>query len=126
VRKVRAFPYYAQKLAYFAFERAGKELSPSDLPHAFQALQKDEERAFEGFLHSLTGTQLSLLNALAKEPTAQLQAHSYVHRHRLVSGSIRKAKDRLIELDLIEQTPEGAWQVVDPVFEAWLQDNLAL
>jgi hypothetical protein len=126
VDEVQCFPYYAQKLAYFVFERASQEVRLEDVRKGFNFLLKDESPSFEGILLGLPPQQIALLRALASEPTTSIFSQQYMHRHRLSSvGGTQGAKKRLSSLDLIEQDKKKVWKVVDPVMARWLEENIS-
>ena len=122
VTSVRCFPYYAQKLAYFIFERVESEVSLSDVEKGIRLLLKNETPIFEGIFLGLAPGQIALLKAIALEPGKSIFSQRYIQSHRLGStGGAQAAKKKLLQLDLIEQK-EKVWRVVDPVFAKWLLD----
>jgi len=123
VDMVESFPYYAQKLAYFVFDRAGKEAVPQDVDNGLRVLLKDETPTFEGILLALAPQQIALLRAIARDPSPSLFSQGYLRRHRLGSiGGAQAAKKKLLKLDLIEQV-DKIWKVVDPVMKKWLENR---
>ena len=57
------------------------------------------------------------------EPGKKLYSTDYMARHRLKStGGVQNSLDVLTKEDLIEKRePTGFWEVVDPLFKAWLE-----
>ena len=124
VDQVECFPYYAQKLAYFVFDRSESEVTQEDVDAGFFLLLKEENPVFEGMLMGLAPQQVALLRSLSAESTSSLFSQDYLRRHRLGSiGGVQGARKRLEELDLIEQGDKKVWRIVDPVFSRWLQDK---
>lgn len=120
VTTVDCFPYYAQKLAYFIFQKTRKMVRPLDVHQGLQLLIKNEEPAFEGILLGLTPVQIGLIRALATEPSSSLYSQQYIQRHRLGSlGGVQAARKKLLQLDLIENQ-EKVWRLVDPLFKEYL------
>ena len=88
---------------------------------------ESERIVFESILQGITTKQITLLSALAGEPTAKLYSASYMSQHNLGStGGIQQSLDSLSKKDLIEKNHEtGVWTVVDPLFKNWLM-NMSL
>ncbi|RJQ67596.1 MAG: ATP-binding protein [Desulfobacteraceae bacterium] len=121
---VRCFPYYAQKLAYFVFERSGDKVEEKDVKLGIETLFRDETPTFEGVLLGLAPQQIALLRAIALEPSHSIFSQEYLRRHRLGStGGAQAAKKKLLKLDLIEQDNK-TWRVVDPIMDKWLRKYL--
>ena len=123
VKKVGAFPYYAQKLAYFVFEYA-KNSGTVGEPEAIAGLSdmlSNEKAAFESTLQGIPSQQRMFLKALANEPTKQPFARDYTRKHNLGSlSALQNAVKQLQYLDLIELDDEQYWTIVDPVFRLWM------
>ena len=68
----------------------------------------------------LTPSQKRLLYALCRQPTAHVFAADYMAKHRLTSGSIRSALDKLNNLYLIKRDSAGVWRLANPGMQAWL------
>jgi hypothetical protein len=114
-------PYYAEKLAFFAWELAEK-VSMEAVQDALEKLLASERPVFEAILLGLPAQQRRLLQAIAREPTSKLLANAYLRRHNLGSvGGVQHATKQLEDLDLVEREEEkGRWKLVDPVFARWL------
>lgn len=123
VNLVGAFPYYAQKLAYFTFAqaKAGGEVGNGDVAAGLSSMISNEKAAFESILQGIPSQQRMFLRALAKEPTKQPFAKAYTRNHNLGSlSALQNALKQLHQLDLIEQDEDNYWHIVDPVFRQWL------
>jgi hypothetical protein len=113
------YPYYAQALAYHVFDIAAKKVTTEDVDIGFDRLLSSERYAYEAIVQGLTGTQTSLLRALAAEPDSKILSSDFTARHKLSVGGVQSAQKKLVELDLIEKN-EDVWRVVDPIFAVWL------
>ncbi len=124
IDRVRCYPYYTQKFAYFVYNRCGRKVTKQDMDDGLSDLVTAEKPVFESILMGLAPSQIALLKALATEPTKQILAHSYLSRQRLKSiGGVQGARKKLVKLDLIEQDENMMWRVVDPVLTLWLKSN---
>lgn len=117
--KVRQYPYYAQALAYNIYEVSGRTVKEQDIETGFQNLIASERYGYEAIVQGLTGPQISLLRAIAKDPAAKILTAGYLERHRLSLGGVQYARRKLEKLDLIEKH-NNVWRIVDPVFGKWL------
>ncbi len=118
-RKVADYPYYAQALAYNVYEVSGKTISAKDIERGYEKLLASERYGYEAIIQGLSATQISLLRALAADPTRKMLSARFMARHRLTAGGIQHARKRLEALDLIEKRKD-IWEIVDPVFASWL------
>ena len=115
-------PYYMQKFCFFLYEEIDKEVTQKDMVAINQVVMESERIVFESILQGLTTKQITLLSALAREPTAKVYSATYMSQYNLGStGGIQQSLDSLSKKDLIEKNHKtGAWVVVDPVFKNWL------
>jgi hypothetical protein len=122
---VRCHPYYSQKLSFFVFEAcAGQQVDSAAIREGYETMLASEQVVFEAIIQGLAQQQVTLLKALAREPTKSLLALDWMARHRLTSvGGTKGARERLFSLDLIEQSrdQDRVWHIVDPVFAEWLR-----
>ncbi len=116
-------PYYTQKFCFFLFDLVRKKASEEDLAEAYQLTMDSERALFESILRRLTAAQITLLTAIAQEPTKKLYAADYMKRHHLKStGGIQLSLEALTREDLIEQPAKTeSWDIVDPLFKQWLR-----
>ncbi|MBI5327042.1 MAG: ATP-binding protein [Deltaproteobacteria bacterium] len=115
------YPYYAQKLAYHTFELTDTQAADKELHGAFLRLIEEEKPLFEAIIQGLGIRQISLLTALAKEPTQTPFAVDYMTRHNLGSvGAVQGAVKKLERLDYIERI-DAVYRVVDPILAVWLK-----
>ena len=115
-------PYYMQKFCFFLYEEIDKEVTQKDIVEINQVVMESERIVFESILQGLTTKQITLLSALAREPTAKVYSATYMSQYNLGStGGIQQSLDSLSKKDLIEKNHKtGVWVVVDPVFKNWL------
>jgi hypothetical protein len=118
-RRACQYPYYAQALAYYVFDLAGKNTKIGDVDIGFERLLSSERYAYEAMVQGLTGAQIALLRALATSPQAKILSSDFIARHKLSVGGVQYAQKKLVELDLIEKHKD-TWRVVDPIFAIWL------
>ncbi len=117
--RIFQYPYYAQALAYNVYEVSGKVVNEDDIETAFEKLLASERYGYEATVQGLTGSQITLLRALATDPDSKILSTEYMARHKLSIGGIQYAQKKLEKLDLIEKH-NNVWRVVDPVFGCWL------
>jgi len=118
-------PYYVQKLCFFLFDRIGKRVTRREIYETYRLVLEIEKALFESILRKFTAKQISILTAIAKEPTKSLFAAEYMARHHLKStGGIQRGLNLLTAEDLVEKNPvDGIWEVVDPLFQQWLSEK---
>ncbi|MBW1692410.1 MAG: ATP-binding protein [Deltaproteobacteria bacterium] len=118
-------PYYIQKFCFFLFDRTEHTVMPEEVSEIYQLVLESERALFEAVLRRLTATQISVLTAIAKEPTKRLFAAEYMARHSLKStGGIQRSLSVLTGEDLVEQhTADGTWTVVDSLLGQWLVEK---
>jgi AAA+ ATPase superfamily predicted ATPase len=122
MKLAKGYPYYIQRIPYAIFEECGNVVTDDDYARGIKRVLLEESTVFELMLATISGKQIDLLTALAKEPTASPMAISYMSKHRLSSvGAVQGSRKKLNELDYIEQDERGVWRVVDPFFALWLK-----
>lgn len=121
VKLVRGYAYYAQKIGYCIYEVARGTVTKDNFSTGLKMLLEDEKIVYEMMIKALSTQQISLLVAIAKEPTDKPFSAGYMSRHKLGSiGGVQGAFKRLISLDYIEKT-DNIFQVADPIFVIWLR-----
>ena len=115
-------PYYMQKFCFFLYEEIDKEVTQKDMVEVNQVVMESERIVFESILQGLTTKQITLLSALAREPTAKVYATTWFSQDILGSiGERQHSLDSLYKKDLIEKNHKTvALVVVVPVFKNWL------
>lgn len=121
VQAVSGHPYYSQKLSLFIFNIAEEKVEEKNVEEGLQLLFENESYVFDAILQGLSPRQISLVKAIAREPSASIMSSNYIAKHGLKSvGGVQAALKKLFALDYIEKTKEGTYRIVDPVFEQWL------
>lgn len=121
IKLVNCYPYYAQKLAHFVYERSAEVVAPDDVKAGFNDLLSAEKSVFEAIAQGLPAQQRLFLRALATEPTDHPYSKNYARKHNIGSlSAMQNAVKQLEQLDLIEKEENGVWRLVDPVFRMWL------
>lgn len=121
VKLVNCYPYYAQKLAHFVYERSGLIVTPNDVKDGFNDLLSTEKTVFEAIVQGIPSQQRLFLRALAIEPTDHPYSKNYARQHNIGSlSALQNAVKQLEQLDLIEKDENGVWRLVDPIFCIWL------
>lgn len=121
VERVMGYPYYVQRIPYAIFEISGKTVTEDDYTAGFKKAIEEERLVYESMLRVLAPLQISLLAALADDPTDSPFSAPYMAKHALGSiGGIQGALRKLTELDYIEKRNE-VYVPVDPVFGIWLR-----
>lgn len=120
---VSGYPYYIQRIPYSIYEITdGDHIAQDDLARGLSQVFEEEKPVYESYLQAMTPSQIRLLGAIAKEPTASPYATDYMSRHNLGSvGGVQGALGKLTGLDYIEKDLKGTYRVVDPVFALWMQ-----
>ena len=115
-------PYYMQKFCFFLYEKIDKKVTQKDILETNAVVIESERVVFESILQGLTTKQISMLSALAREPTAKVYSTSYMAQHNLGStGGIQQSLDMLSKQDLVEKNyTTRVWSVVDPILKNWL------
>jgi hypothetical protein len=83
----------------------------------------DLKHLYKTLTLNLSPSQIRLLKAIGKEPTAHVFSRSYMIRHHLTSGGVRSGIVRLVGLKLIDRE-NGVWQVQPTEMKLWLGEVL--
>lgn len=122
-RKSRGHAYYMQYLAQELFYLTEDVATAEGYEHAVAGVLGKEQYGFAGMIQGLPLQQLRLLKTLAQEPEAKLTGAEFIGRAGMAASTILDAQQKLVEQDLIEKGPGGAFRVVDPLLEDWLAGN---
>jgi hypothetical protein len=119
--RAQGYPAYVQRLAGAAWDLSSLTCTQEKVDTAYARLLALASVEFGPTWISLPLGQRTLLQSLATEPTTQLTSADYLRQHSLVASTVQRAIKPLLELDLVERTPEtGRYFVVDPMLAAWL------
>jgi uncharacterized protein len=115
-------PYATQELCYSLWEQTPFDGPTTDemLDRALELVLQSEHAHFSLVWDGLSAGQRVLLEALAREPGRPLSG-AYRGRHRLAGpSSIQTALRALVERELVEREPDGAYRVMEPFLTEWL------
>ena len=112
--KSHCYPYYAQRLAGLAFDQCAKRADRRIVSQAHQLLLEQEQDYFQANLRDLTNNEVKVLKALANSRRAPLFAKEFLSSHGLTSSMVQGPQK-----SLIQEEPDGAFNVTDPVFSDW-------
>ena len=114
-------PNDIQRLAYEAYEAAGRSVTEDDVEAGLAAAVAHEAANFADRFESLSPGQRRVIGALADDPSAQPYAAQFAARAGLANASsVRKAVSALVDAELV--ATRGDHLVVgDPYFAAWVR-----
>lgn len=118
----RGHPYATQELSYSLWEQTAFDGRADDegLERALELVLQSEHAHFSLLWEGLAAGQRILLEALAREPGRPL-AGAYRDRHQLAApSSTQVALKALVDRELVERAPDGAYRVMEPFLSEWL------
>lgn len=118
---VSRYPYYAQKVAYVAFDLTAKTATEDIARQAYESVLQQEAMFFQANLQNLSLKQIQLLKALAVDPGASVFSHEFLNRHGFSVSTVQRVLARMTDLDLVEKDQEKTCHLVDPLFAEWLR-----
>jgi hypothetical protein len=114
-------PNDVQHLAYEVFDVAGPTVTEADVHRGLQRAVEHEAGLHADRFEALSPGQRRVIAELAQAPVEQPLSASFVRAVRLAnSSSVRKALEALVADELVV-VRDGAHQVADPFFAAWLR-----
>jgi hypothetical protein len=119
-------PYGTQELAYALWERTAPDrpAAAPELEQAVESVLRWENAHFALVWQGAGKNERLVLQALAAEPDAQLQATEYRRRHKLGAAStVQYAALKLSEAELIGRNPAGRYRIVEPFLREWIERN---
>ncbi len=123
VDKVSAHPYYVQQLAYNVWTFCKDSVTVEVIEEAMQQLFNSNQILFEKELESLSNTQVNMLKAIVNGET-QLTSANVMNNYKLgTPRNVSKNRDILEKKDIIDFS-EKNYTFVDPIFEAWIKNEL--
>lgn len=120
----RGHPYATQEICYSLWEQTPFDGSAADeqLSRALELVLQSEHAHFSLVWDGLSAGQRLLLEALAREPGRPLVG-AYRDRHQLAGpSSIQTALKALVDRELVEREPDGAYRVMEPFLTEWLAE----
>lgn len=116
---VEGSTYYVRKLSHLLWDMTEKAATFELLNAAKEALLEMESFDLQGVFAGLLTGEKKVAMALAEEPAAKPYAMEYLKKHNLSPGGLQKSMRSLQEKDMVEQEPEGAYRLTDPLFARW-------
>ena len=122
-RQYEGYTWFVQMMMneLYALTSAGATCDESLIPVAMQNIIMAQEASYKELLSNLPPRQKAVLQAIAKEGTAQnITSQKFVKRHSLGSASsVQSAVKMLMKSDLITQN-DGSYRLYDFFFSQWL------
>ena len=112
--------WYVQQLAHYTWNMTAKKAGDDELNAALKELIQANSPLYQKEVESISGTQLSLLKAVAKEETKFTSTSVMEQYHLGTPRNVSKNKEILINNDLIHEI-NGAYEFLDPAFELWFK-----
>jgi uncharacterized protein len=117
-------PNDTQELAHFTWARAvaeGRRATPETVRAALTDVLTSESARFALIWEALTPQQRRVATAIAATPGGGIYSSEIRARFQLGDApAIQKALRRLIDMELVEPTSRGVYNVPDVFFGAWL------
>lgn len=112
--------WYVQQLAHYTWNMTSKKATETEVNAALKELIQANSPLYQKEVESISGTQLNLLKAVAKEET-KFTSTSVMQTYNLgTPRNVSKNKDILINSDLIHEQ-NGVYEFLDPAFELWFK-----
>ena len=112
--------WYVQQLAHYTWNMTSKKVTEVEVNAALKELIQANSPLYQKEVESISGTQLNLLKAVAKEET-KFTSTAVMQNYNLgTPRNVSKNKDILIKNDLIHEQ-NGLYEFLDPAFELWFK-----
>ncbi|CAN5470452.1 ATP-binding protein [soil metagenome] len=112
--------WYVQQLAHYTWNMTSKKATETEVNAALKELIQANSPLYQKEVESISGTQLNLLKAVAKEET-KFTSTAVMQTYNLgTPRNVSKNKDILINNDLIHEQ-NGVYEFLDPAFELWFK-----
>jgi hypothetical protein len=114
--------YFVQQLAQEAWDLTSTECTSEIVEEAINKLVQKFDFLFQRELDQLTTSQLNFLNALV-EGEDKFTASDTVRKYKLgTPGNVKRIREALENKEILD-TLSGKPQILDPLFELWLQKS---
>ena len=124
VQLVDAHPYYVQQLAHQVWLRTETECSEAVVTEAHQSIIDQMKLLFSNLLDSLTPKQINFLVAVV-DRVENFSSKATLDKYELgTSANIKNLRKALLHRDLIDVLPGGKTELQDPIFAAWLKQQV--
>jgi hypothetical protein len=112
--------WYVQQLSHYTWNKTGKKATENEVYAALKELIQANTPLYQKEVESISGTQLNLLKAVAKEET-KFTSTAVMQQYKLgTPRNVSKNKNILINNDLIHEI-NGIYEFLDPAFELWFK-----
>jgi hypothetical protein len=124
VRLVDAHPYYVQQLAHQVWLRTDLECSEAVVLDAHESLVDQMRLLFSNLLDSLTLKQINFLHAVV-DGVENFSSKEVLDKYQLgTSANIKNLRGAMLQRDLIDVLPGNKTELQDPIFGAWLKQQI--
>lgn len=124
VRKVDKHPYYVQQLSHQVWLRTDKTCMAEIVEVAHENIIDQMRLLFSNLLDSLTLKQINFLHAVV-DGVENFSSNTTLTQYELgTSANIKNLRNALLQRDLIDVLPGGKTEIQDPIFAAWLKQQV--
>jgi len=121
-QKMKNHPWYVQQLAHYTWNLTATNASQKEVYRALAELISANMPLYQREVETISGTQLSLLKAIASGET-KFTATSTMRNYRLgTPRNVSKNKAVLIKNDMISKI-DNTYEFLDPAFEIWFKQQ---
>ena len=124
VKKVDAHPYYVQQLSHQVWLRTDGTCKEETIAEAHENIIDQMRLLFSNLLDSLTPKQINFLHAVV-DGVENFSSKTVLDKYQLgTSANIKNLRNALLHRDLIDVVPGGKTEIQDPIFAAWLKQQV--
>ena len=124
VRLVEAHPYYVQQLSHQVWLRTESECSEAIVRVAHESIVDQMKLLFSNLLDSLTPKQINFLHAVV-DGVENFSSKTTLKQYELgTSANIKNLRNAMLQRDLIDVLPGNKTELQDPIFGAWLKQQI--
>ena len=116
-------PFYMNVLCQLLWEKAALP-SIESIALSWHSYVQNQRQVLSQDLIDLSLNQKHILTALAKKPTKAIQSAEFTSPLKISASSAQQAVETLVRKDLIYQTQEGLYQILDPAIRYFLNVTL--
>ena len=126
VRKVDEHPYYVQQLSHQVWLRTDKTCTAEIVEVAHENIIDQMRLLFSNLLDSLTSKQINFLHAIV-DGVENFSSKTVLDKYELgTSANIKNLRKAMLQRDLIDILPNGKTEIQDPIFAAWLKQQIVV
>ena len=124
VRMVDAHPYYVQQLSHQVWLRTVETCTEETVAEAHENIIDQMRLLFSNLLDSLTPKQINFLHAVV-DGVGNFSSKAVLDKYQLgTSANIKNLRNAMQHRDLIDVIPGGKTEIQDPIFAAWLKQQV--